>query len=31
MIDSGEVRLRLVNDKLDEVEMQKINIDVAFL
>lgn len=28
MIDNGEVRLKLVNTKLDEVEMQQMNADV---
>ena len=28
MIENGDVRLRLVNDKLNEVEMQQLNKEV---
>lgn len=31
LISNGEVRLRLINDKLAEVELQKINADVTFI
>jgi hypothetical protein len=30
-ITNAEIRLRLVNDKLAEVELQKINADVFFI
>ena len=30
IIESGETRLKLVGNKLDEVEMQQINAEVSF-
>jgi len=31
MIDNGDVRLTLVNRKLEEVEMQQLNAEVLYL